>query len=102
MNAVPPRLIYFDVRGRAEPIKPEQSVTLVISTLTDQRPPVIQSFKLWKALEDNGAEVEFIAYDMSCHGPSDSPNSIDYWQRAVEWIGFYFDRASEASIGAHQ
>ena len=26
MNAVPPTLIYFDVRGRAEPIKPESSV----------------------------------------------------------------------------
>lgn len=48
-----------------------------------------------------GAEVEFIAYDMSGHGPSDLPNSMDYWQRAVEWIGFYFDRASEASIGVH-
>ena len=93
-----------DAYRRASPIFAAEAIqapTLVISTLRDQRVPVIQSFKLRKALEDNGAEVEFIAYDMSGHGPSDLPNSMDYWQRAVEWIGFYFDRASEASIGAH-
>ena len=79
-----------------------QTPTLIISTLRDQRVPVIQSFKFWKALEDNGAEVEFIAYDMSGHGPSDLPNSMDYWQRAVEWIGLHFDRAPRAPTGTRQ
>ena len=78
-----------------------QTPTLVVSTLRDPRVPVIQSFKYWKALEDSGTEVEFIAYDMSGHGPPDLPNSMDYFQRAIEWIGLRFDRAKNAAIGTH-
>ena len=80
----------------ASPIYAAQSIqapTLIISTLRDPRVPVSQSFKFWKALEDNGTKVEFIAYDMAGHGPSDLPNSIDYWQRATNWIARYFDGA---------
>ena len=75
----PWRTEFSDAYRRASPISAGEAIqapTLVISTLKDQRVPVIQSFKFWKALEDNGAEVEFIAYDMSGHGPSDSPNSM--------------------------
>ena len=47
-------------------------------------PAVNPKFKFWKALENNGAEVEFTAYDMSWHGPSDLINSMDHWQWAIE------------------
>ena len=87
---------FSDAYRMASPIYAAEKIqapTLIVSTLRDPRVPVIQSFKFWKALEDNGVEVEFIAYDMSGHGPSDLPNAMDYWQRAIDWISFYFDRA---------
>ncbi len=45
--------------------------------------------------------LKFIAYDMSGHGPPDLPNSMDYFQRAIEWIGLRFERATNAAIGTH-
>ena len=81
------------VYRRASPVYAADHIrtpTLLLSTLRDPRVPVTSSFKFWKALEDGGAEVEFVAYDMTGHGPSDLANSMDYWQRAINWIDRHF------------
>ncbi len=91
----PWRYEFSDEFLRASPIYSAEQITtptLILSTLRDSRVPVTQSFKFWRALEDNGVEVEFIAYEMSGHGPSDLTNSIDYWKRAVDWIANHFEQ----------
>ncbi|HEX4949336.1 MAG TPA: S9 family peptidase, partial [Blastocatellia bacterium] len=63
--------------------------TLILSTMGDVRVPVTQSFKLYHALRDNNVPVQFIAYPVSGHSPSDPVRQQDVNRRYLEWLEKY-------------
>lgn len=64
--------------------------TLIITTARDKRVPVASSFKLWRALQDNGVESELVVYDLPGHGPGDPKHLADYFERWLDWIAQCF------------
>ncbi|BDC51886.1 peptidase [Bryobacterales bacterium F-183] len=70
--------------------------TLVLSNTGDYRVPVTQSYRLFRALEDNGVPTKFIAYPIGGHSPSDPVRMRDVDRRWIAWLGHYLD-GSEAS-----
>jgi dipeptidyl aminopeptidase/acylaminoacyl peptidase len=67
--------------------------TLILSDTGDARVPVSQSYMLYHALKDNGVTVQFVAYPIPGHAPSDPVRQPDSYRRWVEWIDKYL-RAS--------
>jgi len=66
--------------------------TLIISNVGDARVTVTQSYKLYHALKDNKVEVQFIAYPIPGHSPSDPIHQRDRDKRWIEWIEDHFDK----------
>jgi dipeptidyl aminopeptidase/acylaminoacyl peptidase len=50
-----------------------------------------QSYKLYRALRDNGTEVRFIAYPVGGHYPGDPVHATDVVRRWTDWIAEKFD-----------
>ena len=67
-----------------------QTPTLILSNTGDLRVPITQSYKLYRALKENGVEVEFIAYPIPGHFPGDPVHQRDVYRRWVEWIELHF------------
>jgi dipeptidyl aminopeptidase/acylaminoacyl peptidase len=63
--------------------------TLIMSLTGDYRVPIMQSYRLYHALRDNGVPVQFIGYPMSGHGPSDPVHQRDVDRRWVDWLKGY-------------
>ena len=63
---------------------------LVMSNLSDFRVPVTQSYKLFRAIEDNGVEAKFIAYPGREHFPREPVRTMDVYRRWVDWVGAHF------------
>jgi len=63
--------------------------TLILSNTGDARVPVTQSYLLYHALKDSGVPVEFIAYPVHGHSPSDPIRQADVYRRWIEWIEKY-------------
>lgn len=72
--------------------------TLILSTTGDERVPVSHSYKLFHALRDNGAEVEFVAYPVGGHFPSDPVHQRDVHRRWIDWIDMHFDEVHAAGV----
>jgi dipeptidyl aminopeptidase/acylaminoacyl peptidase len=64
--------------------------TLILSDTGDSRVPVTQSYELYRSLKDRGTPVEFWAYPVAGHFPSDPVRVLDVWRRWSDWIGRYF------------
>lgn len=62
--------------------------TLILHDVRDQRVTITQSFKLFHALKDNGVPVQFIAYPVAGHSPTDPVRARDVTRRWIDW----FDR----------
>ena len=65
--------------------------TLSLSTVGDSRVTITQSYKLFRALEDNGVKVRFFAYPTSGHWPPGPVRRRDVYWRWLEWIQQQFD-----------
>jgi dipeptidyl aminopeptidase/acylaminoacyl peptidase len=63
--------------------------TLILSDVNDQRVPITQSYKFYHALKDRGTTVQFWAYPVSGHFPSDPVRSLDVYRRWSGWIESY-------------
>ena len=63
--------------------------TLIMSDTGDERVPITQSYKFYHALKDHGTTVEFWAYPVSGHFPSDPVRSLDVLRRWTNWIDKY-------------
>jgi dipeptidyl aminopeptidase/acylaminoacyl peptidase len=63
--------------------------TLILSDVNDARVPITQSYKMFHALKDRGTTVEFWAYPVAGHFPSDPVRSQDVDRRWIEWIDKY-------------
>ena len=77
---------------RQSPITYSQNVktpTLFLSNTKDERVPISQSYKFFRALQDIGTESKFIAFPVGGHSPSDPVRSKErdrYW---LEWLDKY-------------
>jgi len=58
------------------------------------RVTVTQSYKLYRALKDNGVMVKFIAYPVPGHSPADPIRARDVWRRWVAWLGPYLNEGT--------
>ncbi|MBL8268723.1 alpha/beta hydrolase family protein [Steroidobacter sp.] len=77
--------------------------TLILALTGDRRVPITQSYKLYRALRDNGTAVQFIAYPLDGHTASDPVHTRDVRRRWLQWIADHFNAAapSERRDSAH-
>jgi dipeptidyl aminopeptidase/acylaminoacyl peptidase len=68
--------------------------TLLLSNTGDTRVAVTQTYKLFRALEDNQIETQFIAYPTGGHLPSGPIRQRDVYRRWIEWIGTHFQETN--------
>jgi dipeptidyl aminopeptidase/acylaminoacyl peptidase len=65
--------------------------TLVMSNMGDYRVTVTQSFKLYRALKDNGVETRFVGYPLAGHNANDPVHQRDVQRRWMQWIADRLD-----------
>jgi dipeptidyl aminopeptidase/acylaminoacyl peptidase len=63
--------------------------TLIMGDIGDPNVTITNSFKLYHALKDNGATVQFVAYPVAGHFPSDPVRRQDVMQRWLAWLDHY-------------
>jgi dipeptidyl aminopeptidase/acylaminoacyl peptidase len=63
--------------------------TLILGDIGDNNVTITNSFKMYHALKDNGVTVEFVAYPVHGHHPSDPVRSEDVTKRWLAWIDRY-------------
>jgi dipeptidyl aminopeptidase/acylaminoacyl peptidase len=66
--------------------------TLILSSVGDSRVTATQSYKLFRALEDNGVETKFVAYPTEGHWPAGPVRRRDIYRRWLDWIEDKFRR----------
>jgi dipeptidyl aminopeptidase/acylaminoacyl peptidase len=71
--------------------------TLVMTNTQDYRVPPTQSFKLYRALKDNGVPTKFIAYPIYGHNATDPVRARDVQRRWIGWIEQYFNEVTTSS-----
>jgi dipeptidyl aminopeptidase/acylaminoacyl peptidase len=64
--------------------------TLILHDVRDQRVTITQSYKLYHALKDNDVPVQFIAYPVAGHSPTDPVRSRDVHRRWLDWFEKHF------------
>ena len=65
--------------------------TLLLSNTGDTRVAVTQTYKLFRALQDNGIETRFVAYPTAGHLPVGPIRQHDVYRRWIEWIAEHFE-----------
>lgn len=65
--------------------------TLIMATTGDFRVPIMQSYRLYHALADNGVKTQFIGYPVYGHSPTDPVHQRDVMRRYVEWLKTYLN-----------
>ncbi|HEY1313899.1 MAG TPA: S9 family peptidase [Steroidobacteraceae bacterium] len=60
--------------------------TLILSDTGDARVPISESYLMYHALKDRNVPVEFYAYPVGGHFPSDPVRGPDVYRRWVDWI----------------
>ncbi len=63
--------------------------TLILGDLGDNNVTITNSFKMYHALKDNGVTVQFVAYPVHGHFPSDPVRSEDVNKRWLSWVDRY-------------
>jgi dipeptidyl aminopeptidase/acylaminoacyl peptidase len=63
--------------------------TLIMGDIGDNNVTITNSFKMFHALRDNGVTVQFVAYPVHGHFPSDPVRSEDIMKRWLSWIDRY-------------
>jgi dipeptidyl aminopeptidase/acylaminoacyl peptidase len=63
--------------------------TLIMGDIGDNNVTITNSFKLYHALKDNHVTVQFVAYPVEGHFPSDPVRSEDVEKRWLAWIEEY-------------
>jgi dipeptidyl aminopeptidase/acylaminoacyl peptidase len=65
--------------------------TLVMSTTGDVRVVVTGSYKIYRALKDNGVPVQFVAFPGGGHSPADPVRQLERDRRWVEWLARWLE-----------
>jgi dipeptidyl aminopeptidase/acylaminoacyl peptidase len=68
--------------------------TLIMGDIGDNNVTITNSFKMFHALRDNGVPVQFVAYPVHGHFPTDPAQSEDVQKRWLAWIDRYFKGTS--------
>ena len=79
--------------------------TLILSNTGDTRVPITQSYLLYHALKDHGVPVQFFAYPIHGHSPSDPVHQGDAYRRWIAWIDDHMTQAAphiDPSPSRHQ
>jgi len=63
--------------------------TLILGDIGDNNVTITNSFKMYHALKDNGVPVQFVAYPVHGHFPSDPVRSEDVTRRWLAWVDRY-------------
>jgi dipeptidyl aminopeptidase/acylaminoacyl peptidase len=63
--------------------------TLIMGDIGDNNVTITNSFKMYHALKDNGVPVQFVAYPVHGHFPSDPVRSEDVQKRWLAWVDRY-------------
>ncbi len=63
--------------------------TLIMGDIGDNNVTITNSFKMYHALRDNSVPVQFVAYPVHGHFPSDPVRSEDVTKRWLGWIDRY-------------
>jgi dipeptidyl aminopeptidase/acylaminoacyl peptidase len=80
---------YRDIWREQSPISYAQNVTaptLIMGDVGDPNVPLLNSYEWYHALRDNGVPVEFFAYPVNTHFPSDIVRTTDVYRRWVGWM----------------
>jgi dipeptidyl aminopeptidase/acylaminoacyl peptidase len=80
--------ITYDLKARTP--------TLILALTGDYRVPIVQSYRLYRILRDNGVATKFIAYPLTGHNPADPVHQQDVDRRWVEWLKTYLDPKAKA------
>lgn len=83
---------YTPMWREQSPITYEQHIktpTLIMGDIGDNNVTITNSFKMYHALKDNGVPVEFVAYPVHGHFPSDPVRSEDVVRRWLGWLDRY-------------
>jgi dipeptidyl aminopeptidase/acylaminoacyl peptidase len=65
--------------------------TLVMSMTGDVRVVITGSYKIYRALKDNGVPVQFVAFPGGGHSPADPVRQLDRDRRWVEWLARWLE-----------
>lgn len=63
--------------------------TLILALTGDYRVTITQSYQLYHALRDQNVPVQFIAYPLPGHSPTDPVHQRDVDRRWIEWLRKY-------------
>ncbi len=63
--------------------------TLIMGDIGDNNVTITNSFKMYHALKDNGVPVQFVAYPIHGHFPTDPVRSEDVTRRWLAWLDRY-------------
>jgi dipeptidyl aminopeptidase/acylaminoacyl peptidase len=63
--------------------------TLILANTGDPRVPIMQSYKLYHALKDNGVTTKFIAWPVAAHNASDPVRIRERNRFWLEWMDTY-------------
>ena len=80
--------ITYDLKARTP--------TLILALTGDYRVPIVQSYRLYHILRDNGVPTKFVAYPLTGHNPADPVHQQDVNRRWVEWLKTYLDFKAKA------
>ncbi|HXW75920.1 MAG TPA: prolyl oligopeptidase family serine peptidase, partial [Candidatus Eremiobacteraceae bacterium] len=63
--------------------------TLILHDTGDVRVPIVEDYEFFHALRDRGTPVEFVAYPVEGHYPSDPLRGEDIYRRWLGWFDKY-------------
>ena len=63
--------------------------TLILSDVGDARVPIVQSYRLFHILKEDGVTTKFVAFPVSGHFPGDPVRALDARKRWFEWLKEY-------------
>ena len=63
--------------------------TLILHDTGDVRVPIVEDYEFYHALKDRGTPVEFVAYPVDGHFPSDPLRGEDIYRRWLDWLDKY-------------
>jgi dipeptidyl aminopeptidase/acylaminoacyl peptidase len=70
---------------------------LLLSNTGDARVAITQTYKLFRALQDNSIESRFVAYPTAGHLPEGPIRQRDVYRRWIDWIAEHFERRFPAT-----
>jgi dipeptidyl aminopeptidase/acylaminoacyl peptidase len=85
----PERLKEYIAQSPITYAKNIKAPTLILSDVGDARVPIVQSYRLFHILKENGVTTKFIAIPVSGHFPGDPVRALDTRRRWFEWLKVY-------------